>query len=101
MSFAYGVLLTLMVVQHLRSQGERKLRAEHYAAMEALRGEQDATRHALQGRPHILTWSPGSPYSEVYNSVALMETLKMLQQEKGITSRRLDQLERQIKSTAA
>ena len=93
----YGCMLALMIGLHLHNRQRRK----HQEEMETLRGKHDAERDALQGLLHVIASTPESPYTTAYNSVALADTLKMLQQEQGLMLRRLDQLEQKQRSGAA
>jgi len=75
----YSVLFVIGLGQHLHWLAMCKLRDEHRAETETLRGTTDAEKDALRGLPRILTHSLDRPYAVAYNEVVLAKTIEMIQ----------------------
>ena len=113
MSFAYGVMFTILACLWFHNRAEHKLRRSNTVkswtnfvpniikSWTTLRGTRDAERDPLRGTPYILPSTTASPYRAAYNEMSLTETLKLLKKEQDLLSKRVEQLESERQSGAA
>jgi hypothetical protein len=112
MSFAYGVMFTILACLWFRDRAEHKLRTkhreeqeelrtEHRKELDTLRGTRDAERDTLRSTPYILPSTTASIYRAAYNEVSLTGTLKRLKKDQELLAKRVEQLESERQSGVA